>query len=490
MLLNYALALLSGVLLFLVHPRFSLAFLAPVAIAPLLYALAREWAPKHRFLLGYVTGVTFWAGVNYWIQFVLSVHGHLGDVGGTVVWVLFCLAKGLYLGGFGMLAGVLIQKSYGVLAIPALWVGIERIPGPFSYTWLTLGNAGVDMAIPMRLAPLTGVYGLSFVFALLGTALAWIALRRPRKALLWLSLLGILVFLPPLPEVSKPTETAATVQPNIAERDDWTQDEVQALHQKLEILALQAGLATPRPDVVLWPEMPAPVYYFEDADLRNRLHNLARLVQAPLIVGTVGQNEQKAFLNSAIQISPAGELKGRYDKIFLVPFGEFIPFPFKGMVQKISTEVGDFEAGASVSTFDLGAEKLGAFICYESAIPHLVRQFPAGGASVLVNLTNDGYFGDTAAREQHVSLVRMRAAENRRWIVRSTNDGLTASIDPAGRIWQTLPPQTETSGRLGFAYMRETTVYSRFGDVFAWGSLVVALLCLALSQVPTFSRGG
>ena len=189
MLLNYALALLSGVLLFLIHPRFNLAFLAPVAIAPLLYALSREWVPKHRFLLGYVTGVTFWAGVNYWIQFVIAVHGGLGTVGGTVVWVLFCLAKGLYLGVFGLLAGVLIQKRYAVIAIPALWAGIERIPGPFFYTWLTLGNAGIDMALPMRLAPFTGVYGLSFVFALFGTAIAWIALRRPRKALVWLALM-------------------------------------------------------------------------------------------------------------------------------------------------------------------------------------------------------------------------------------------------------------------------------------------------------------
>ena len=139
--------------------------------------------PKHRFLLGFVTGVTFWAGVNYWIQFVIAVHGGLGTVGGTVVWVLFCLAKGFIWAFSELLAGVLIQKRYAVIAIPALWAGIERIPGPFFYTWLTLGNAGIDMALPMRLAPFTGVYGLSFVFALFGTAIAWIALRRPRKRL-------------------------------------------------------------------------------------------------------------------------------------------------------------------------------------------------------------------------------------------------------------------------------------------------------------------
>jgi apolipoprotein N-acyltransferase len=489
-LLNYALALLSGVLLFLVHPRFDLAFLAPVAIAPLLYALSREWVPKHRFFLGYVTGVTFWAGVNYWIEFVIAQHGGLGHFGGTLVWILFCLAKGLYLGVFGLLAGVLIQKRYAVLAIPALWTGIERVPGPFFYTWLTLGNAGIDMAVPMRLAPYTGVYGLSFLFALFGTAIAWIALRRPRKDLVWLGLVVILALLPRLAAPTEPTRSAVTVQPNVEERDNWTRPEVDSLHQRLEILTLQAGLSRPTPDVVLWPEMPAPMYYFQDTRLRDRVHTAARTLHSSFIIGTVGQENQYRIRNSAVQVSPSGEFKGRYDKIFLVPFGEFIPFPFQGLVQKITNEIGDFEPGERVSVFDLGTHKLGAFICYESAIPHLVRQFPAAGAAVLVNLTNDGYFGKTAAREQHLSLVRMRAAENQRWIIRSTNDGVTASIDPAGRVWQTLKAQVETSDRLRFNYITETTAYSRHGDIFAWTCLVVAIGFLVWSQVPTFEGKG
>lgn len=486
MLLNYTLALLSGVLLFLVHPRFSLSFLAPVAIAPLVYALSREWIPKHRFLLGFVTGVTFWAGINYWIWFVISVHGGLGTAGGFVVWVLFCLAKGLYLGLFGMLAGVLIQKPYAIVAIPALWAGIERIPGPFFYTWLTLGNAGADMALPMRLAPFTGVYGISFLFAMFGAAVAWMLLRRPRKSLVWLGLVFVLTALPRLPEPAQPDRSAVTVQPNIEERDAWTAAEAQQLHQKLEVLTLESGLSAPKPGFVLWPELPAPVYYFEDSALRDRLHNLARYVRAPIIAGTVGQKGEGKILNSAIQISADGQLKGRYDKIFLVPFGEYIPFPFKGMVGKITKEIGDFEPGERVGVFDLGSQKLGAFICYESAIPHLVRQFPALGAAVLVNLTNDGYFGATAAREQHLSLVRMRAAENRRWILRSTNDGLSASIDPAGRIWRTLKPHKQTSGRLPFSYISELTPYSRYGDVFAWSCLGLAIALLILSQVPSY----
>jgi hypothetical protein len=155
-LLNYLLALLSGLLLVVVHPRWNLPLLAPFAVGPLIYALLREWEPKHRFLLGYVTGLVFWAGINYWIHFVISVHGNLGSGLGAVGFVLFVLLRAIPLGLFGLLAGVLVQRPYAIAGVACLWVGIERMPWLFNYTWLHLGNAGIDMGVPMRLAPVTG----------------------------------------------------------------------------------------------------------------------------------------------------------------------------------------------------------------------------------------------------------------------------------------------------------------------------------------------
>jgi apolipoprotein N-acyltransferase len=489
-LINYLLAILSGALLFTIHPRFSFTLLAPVAVTPLVIALAREWRPKHRFLLGYVTGLVFWAGVNYWIQFVISVHGGLGDAAGTLAFILFCLLKAMHLGVFGLLGGVLVDSRLALIGIPALWVGIERIPSWFSYTWLTLGNAGVDMAVPMRLAPLTGVYGLSFVFAMLGTAVAWILLRRGRRELVWLGMPLALVLLPELPAVEKATVEAVSVQPNIAERDDWTTEQGWDTQKRMEYLSLQHAMVVgrPRPPLILWPEVPAPVYYLEDPPFRERLNTMARLTQAHVIIGTVAHNEHGAPLNAALWVSPAGEPAGRYDKMFPVPFGEYIPFPFGGLVSKITNEVGDFEPGKRVVVFDAGGQRVGPFICYESAFPGLVRRFAAAGATVFVNLSNDGYFGRTAAREQHLNLVRMRAAENARWILRSTNDGVTASIDPAGRVVQAFPPFMETAGRLGYVPRSNLTFYSRYGDVFAWGCLAVAFVLLALTQIPNFRR--
>jgi apolipoprotein N-acyltransferase len=343
----------------------------------------------------------------------------------------------------------------------------------------------------MRLAPWTGVYGLSFLFAMFGVAVAWASLRRQRSELRWVALAIVLVILPSLPEPQKPISTAISVQPNIPERDDWTLELARATQQQMEFLSIQPTLESKasRPKLILWPEVPAPIYYFEDSPLRDRVNNLARLTQAHVLIGTVAHNEKGAPMNAALMVSPAGEPLGRYDKMFPVPFGEYIPFPFKGLVSKITNEIGDFEPGTRVVVFDAGAARVGAFICYESAFPGLVRRFVGAGATVLANLSNDGYFGGSAAREQHLSLVRMRAAENRRWILRSTNDGITASIDPAGRVTQTFPSFTATSGRLGYSEISEMTAYSRYGDIFAWVCAAFAMVMLVLSQVPSFRRG-
>ena len=176
---NLALAVATGLLLVVLQPRLSLWFLAPFAIAPLLVALAREWRPKVRFLLGYAAGAVFWGGTCYWIHFVMSVHGKLGPWLGGFAFVLFCAIKGAHLAIFATLAGVLIHRTYALAAIPALWVIVERVPDPFGFMWLQLGNAGVGMGVPMRLAPIVGVYGLSFVFAMMGTA---VALDRPEAS--------------------------------------------------------------------------------------------------------------------------------------------------------------------------------------------------------------------------------------------------------------------------------------------------------------------
>jgi apolipoprotein N-acyltransferase len=481
--LNWLLALASAVLLTLVFPRFGLVWLAPAALAPLLVAVAREARPLRRFLMGWAAGAVYWCGVCYWIEFVLAVHGGMGHAVAWAVFALFPLAKGLHMAVYALLAGFAMRRWWAAPGAAALWVAIEVTHGWLGFAWLTLGNAGIDMGVPMRLAPFTGVYGISFVFAMMAAGLALVALRRPRRELTWLTALLLLPLLPSLPHAAPGHETALLLQPNLSETEEWTTESLDRSQRQLASLTLRGALAEPGqpPSLLVWPEVPAP-FYLEDARFRGYAEGLARATRAHFLLGVVAHTATGAPLNSAALLSPAGAYLSRYDKVHLVPFGEFVPWPF-GFAQNISSEVGDFEAGRRVVVSPVGAHRIGAFICYESVFPNFVRQFAADGAELLVNISNDGWFGATAARWQHLTIVRMRAAENRRWLLRSTNNGITATIDPAGRLRGVLPSYAQATSYTGFDYIRERTVYTRFGDWFAFLCATLAATCLVAERV-------
>ena len=489
--LNWLLALASAALLILTFPKFSVAWFAPAALAPLLVAMAREPRWPRRFLLGWSAGVAYWFGICYWIQFVLSFHGGLGNAAGWAVFLLFAVAKALHMGVFGALAGVLMRRWWAAPSVAALWVAVEATHGPLGFAWLALGNAGIDMGIPMRLAPFTGVYGISFLFALMSAALGLAALRRPRVELLWLAPVLLLALLPPLPPAERGHETALLLQPGISETEPWTAASIDAMKRRQVMLSLRGALSEPGqpPSIIVWPEVPAPLYYFEDPVLRGYVDSLARASRAYVLLGIVAHTPQGAPLNSAALVSPEGRPVSRYDKVNLVPFGEFVPWPL-GFANKISTEIGDFAAGRRVVVSPVANHKIGTFICYESVFPGFVRKFVAGGAEVLFNISNDGWFGRSAAREQHLTMVRMRAAENRRWILRSTNDGITATIDSAGRLRGTLPRYTEAASYTGFSYIQAQTVYTRFGDWFPLLCAMAAVLGLVAAMVAGPASAG
>jgi apolipoprotein N-acyltransferase len=473
---NLGLSLASAVLLVLIFPRFNLTWLAPVALAPIVVACARELSWKRRFLHGWAAGIVFWFSVCYWIQAVLESHGGLGGWLSWVTFVLFALLKGLHMALFAMLAGFLlrtgglVKRGWALPAIAALWTGIERTHGDFGFAWLDLGNAGVDMPIALRLAPFTGVYGLSFVFAMLGCAIALIALRRPRLELAWVvPLLG----LPLLPALQAPTpasETIRVVQPNLDTEANFTSQSLADLEQQMAILSHASNVP-----LIVWPEWPAP--FDLTPSFRDFVADVARDSHAFLIFNGLDSSPRGEPLNSAFLVNPEGAIVDRYDQIKLVPFGEYVPPPF-GWVNRITKETSDFVPGNRIVVFPVSNRRLGTFICYESAFPDLVRQFPLDGAEILINLSNDGYFAHSAAREQHLELVRMRAAENHRWVLRSTNDGITAMIDPAGRVTERLQPYRQLAADMHFQYLQGTTFYTRHGDWFAWGCLICGLVAV------------
>ena len=484
MIRSIASALLTAILLILAFPRFNIVWLAPIALTPLLIAVALEPNPWRRFLYGEVAGIVYWFGVCYWIQAVLAQYGGLNTPLAWLAFLLFCLIKALHMAVFALLAGILMRRWWAIPAVAALWTAIEATHGFLGFAWLALGNAGINMGLPMRLAPLTSVYGLSFVFMMMATALALAALRRSRLELLWLVALPFLIFLPPLPDAQHGRDTAVLVQPNISEDTDWTPESVDRMQRNLAALSLRAAMTggAEHPSLIVWPEVPAPLYYDSDPRLRGYLANLAEAAHAYLLLGVVAHAPSGGPLNSAIVIAPDGALVSQYSKVNLVPFGEFVPWPF-GFVKRITTEAGDFVPGKQVVVTPIDGHKIAAFICYESVFPNFVRRFVDNGAEVLFNISNDGYFGKTAARNQHLEIVRMRAAENRRWILRSTNDGITATIDPAGRLRGSLPLFVQAASRTGFTYIQSLTFYTRYGDWFPILCGAIALILLISTRL-------
>lgn len=479
--MNLLLSLATGALLVLIFPRFNFTWLAPVSLTPILVACIHEPNWKRRFLNGWASGILFWFFVCIWIQFVLEVHGGMGRGLSWFAFVLFSILKGLHTALFAAFAGVLLRTKWAAPLVASLWAAIEYMHGSLGlawlglgFSWLDLGNAAIDWPLLLRITPITGVYGVSFVMAMVAACLALAANKRSAKPLAPLAALPLLLVLPALPEPATPDQSVQVVQTNADTEMRWTEESFADFERRLATLSLDE----PAP-LIVWPEAPAP-FVPERPNFRNYISGIAQSAHSTLLFGGVAYTPEGGPLNSAFLLNPAGEFVARYDKIQLVPFGEYVP-PAFGWVNRISGESGDFVPGTRVIPFPANGHNLGVFICYESAFPGLVRRFTVGGAQLLVNISNDGYFGDSAAREQHLSLARMRAVENNRWLLRSTNDGITAMIDPRGRITETIPQHTETSEVMHFGYTSGLTPYARYGDWFAWVCIMTCLGVAALS---------
>lgn len=442
-------------------------------------ALTHTRGRLEQWLLGTLTGCVFWGGTCYWVYDVMHRYAHLSAPAATAIFIGFFAVKGMHSGLFAVLAAPLLKRPWAIPAVAAAWVAVEGTH-QFVFTWLHLGNAAAGMSVVARAAPYTGVYGPSFVLMMMNTAVALVILRRPRKQLGWLLLVPLLYALPAVPENHNGQETARLIQPNIHPDEviegRWSRRRTTEHRARMAALSMgiESAPKTERPSVIIWPEYTIPAYYFDDPDFEFYITELARKIGAHLIFNAVAfrhSEDGQRPVNSALTIDPDGDLVSHYSKRFLVPFGEFVPWPFSLFIDRITVESGDFLAGDNVALAPVGDHTLGTFICYESVFANGVREFVAAGAEVLVNISNDSWYGQTAARNQHLLIARMRAIENKRWLLRATNDGITSIIDPAGRLQGWLPSFKEGVLTGQFDYESELTWFSRFGEWFWWLSI-------------------
>ncbi len=520
---------LSSLLQILIFPLPGLYVLSWVAFAPLIVALLRARPagvleingsanlqaakPGQAFLLAYASGILWYAGTCYWIYDTMYQYGGLNVPAALLALFLFCLYLGLYHGLFGLLFSLSVgpgrDNRLALVAAPFLWVAVElartRVTG---FPWNLLGTAQVDNISLSRITTWTGVYGVSFEIMLVNVAVAaaFLVPRKKRNALLIASLAaaavlqaGRLVDAP-----ASPTNHAALLlQENIPVEATWTREMFERTLRELTELSVKAATSSATPksttgkvDLIVWPESPAP-FFASDPLFREPVSEMARATHTWVVTGAIGSmpvmqggKPGSQVFNSAALISPAGDWTARYDKVHLVPFGEYLPFPrLFAFVGGLSKEVGEFEPGTSRAPLDAGGTKLGVFICYESVFPGEVRQFARQGAQVLVNLSNDGWYGDSGAYAQHLNQTRMRAIENGRWILSATNTGVTASIDPYGRSVARLPRKERGALVAPYALTSVTTFYTRHGDWFCWLCAIISAGALVTRFALPIKKG-
>jgi len=508
------------VLQVLIFPKFSLFFLSWFALAPLIYAIlkAREQdvmmvladggqylapaTPWQGFVLGYASGVIWYLGSCYWIYHVMHLYGGLNAITSGLLLVLFSLYLALYHGLFGLMLAVVAARR-NVLNLrtlvftPFAWVAVELARSYVTgFPWDLLGTTQIDNIPLCRVATFTGVYGLSFEIALVNTAVAagFLVPFARRKFLLTASVAAAIALHAgklAKPEVLPTNRAATLVQENIPIlQSDWSLDYLTSTLRSLQALSVRPQQEKPgQPALIVWPESPAP-FWVTDLHLRGTLADIARSTDSYIIAGSIGiehtgdPNRHPDIYNSASVIAPTGAWIARYDKVHLVPFGEYVPFATViSFARALTREVGTFARGNQREPVTLGNVSVGAFICYESIFPDEIRRFAHNGAEVFVNISNDSWFGDTGAPRQHLNMARMRAVENNRWLLRDTNNGVTAIIDPYGRIVAQAPTNQRVALQGGYELEDTMTFYTRHGDWFAFVCAIITIAGLLLRYV-------
>lgn len=502
-------AAVSGAALSLSYTGLYLSIYSWICVGVLVIALfgARPWVA---FACGYLHGICFVFTSVPWIGTVLAVHGGLSDAGGWGILFLIASVWGLANGAVTWAIHRLSLRSISLACIgtPFLWICLElfRTYLPeISFPWNLLGYPAASNLALVQITTVTGIYGLSFLVAAFNALLAWCDadVSRPPKQRLTALLAGtalvvaVMLVGPRFVPQAVANHAARAVQVNFPEADSYSSDWFEQHQSEMdEITRYSLAPSRQHPDLLVWPEAPAPFSY-QDPNFAQFASRLSIRFGNPFIVGVVewkpeevasGGTRHTAMepYNSALMFDAQGRRDFSYDKIHLVPFGEYEPFPLiRHVVANVSSEVGGFRKGTtySVGRFANGYT-FSVFICYEAIYAGEIRRFADKGAQLFVNISNDGWFGHSAAAEQHLHMARVRAVENRRWLVRATNSGITASVDPYGRMYLSLPRDVRAATDLPYDFRTDKTIYTHYGDWFAWLCLLVSVILLVAAWKP------
>lgn len=465
----YLLYFLTSLLYIISFPNFNFSWLAWICLIPFLIAVDSEKEIRSAIRNSFLCGWVIYLGSMHWLT--------------KVSWLGYILVT-LYLACYFALFGIVRFHNKNFIIIPVAWTALEFIRSNLwgGIPWLLLGASQYSFLSLIQIANVTAVYGVSFIVVLINASIV--------KSKYYVLLILLLVIGYGKYTISKTVEgekiKIGVVQPNVPQDIKWDPVYTDWMVEKLEKLSYNIRDV----NLIIWPETAVPTFT-ESASLFKRITLLAKELDTDIFIGSQGLsfNGEKHYHNSAFLVSKDGRIAGEYRKIHLVPFGEFVPFrkifPFLKYLTPIE---GEFTAGNEYTVFKPSninhgsVVPLSTIICFEDIFPGLARKFVKRGADILVNITNDAWFGETNAVYQHAYLSIFRAVENGVPLVRATNTGLSCFIESTGKI-NVIKPFIEISSAREILVSKRNTFYTRYGDIFGWLCVIVLLGGLYVGRI-------
>jgi apolipoprotein N-acyltransferase len=500
------LSILSAILLTAGFPKPGMFYLSWAALAPLLVAV-RGASTRRAFALGYLCGFVHNVSVLFWIRYAVNHYGGFSQPASLFLLALLCAYLAVYAGAFALIARKLEKyPALWLFGSPFVWVGLEwvRAAALSGFPWTNLAYTQTPVTLLIQIADITGTYGVSWLIVFASMVLTGLILKKPYRwaglacfaVLLGASLLYGSIRPGTVREAQElaPAWNVAVIQGNIDQAQKWDPAFQLETLERYRRLSVEAAARNPVPDLLLWPETAVPFFYGIEQELTGKMNDIVREAGKPILFGSPAATRldgQVRMLNRAYLVDGKATLAGAYAKRHLVPFGEYVPMArLLFFVHKLTHGVGDNLPGDDPSPLVLTGHRMGVLICYEIIFPELSRDEVLRGAGVLMNLTNDAWYGDTSGPYQHLEMARWRAIEFRRPVVRAANTGVSAIFDAVGQEQGRIALNREGSYSAAVRPMDIITVYARYGDVFAWGSTVAGggILVFLLFQSGPISR--
>ncbi len=481
--MRIALAAISGVLFALAFPDYSIGWLSFIALAPLLIAIARSHSAWESILLGWISQTIAWLMMVPWVVRVMSHYGGLPYSTGVLIFIAMCAVLGLYGSAFAALVHV-VRRGDSLarwLLVPLAWAAVEyaRTYLLTGFPWNLVAASIVDYTSFVQFDRVAGPYLVGAMTIVPAVVIAWIVVARPRVPTAGMAVAAVVAFLfvwwstglvasrlATAPADTPPVQ-AALLQPNISQEMRWNDQNLTDIYGRMMTMtndAITAGVP-----IVIWPESTVPLSFATTDFFRDEIQSISRAHHADIILGSIAEDPSQPgkMWNAAFLVSD-GVTIGHYDKIRLVPFGEYVPLrKMLFFARKLVRAVGEFEFGTNDNPLR-GRLRYGPAICYEIVFPRIAATQVKHGANVLVTITNDDWFRGGSAPRQHLNQARLRAIEDDRYLLRAATTGISAVVDPAGNVVHEIPMGEEGTIFASFYPRTTITPYVRFGDWFAW----------------------